>query len=262
MAFAAARYRYVMARAHYWSLCLFLLPCTDVPRRSIVGGSPVSPDAVAVSPDEIAGRGHFIHDSPAQTDDGDVNAVIEIPSGTTGKFEVDDGDGRIHWRRDREHGGRREVDYLPFPVNYGMVPRTLGQDGDALDIIVLGRTFERAHIAKTRVIGVLAMGDETGRDDKLIAVPVELELRNGFSRLHELDELDVLYPGLRQILVLWFSNYWGEGATQVLGWGDAEDAALILEEAKLRYQPPARIARPAATDPHPRALSPFAALDR
>jgi inorganic pyrophosphatase len=239
---------------------LLALPCTDVPRRAVVGGAPVSAGAIALDPDTILGSGHFNHDFPAQPGAGEVNVVIEIPSGTTGKFEVDDDDGRLHWQRDREHGGRREVDYLPFPVNYGMVPRTLAQDGDTLDAIVLGRTFERAHIAKARVIGVLAMADEAGRDDKLIAVPTEPELQNGFSRLHDLAELDVQYPALRTILDLWFSHYWGKGATAVLGWGDAAEAAEILEQAKLRYE--GRTARPAAAGPRPRAPSPSVALAR
>jgi inorganic pyrophosphatase len=205
------------------------------PYRRIVGGAPVSRDVFAMDDMTIVGRGHFVHDLPAGNDDGSVNAVIEIPSGTTGKFEVGD-DGVMRWARDREHGGPRDVDYLPFPVNYGMVPRTLGDDGDPLDIVVLGRGFERAHVARVRVIGVLAMADDGGRDDKLITVPLEASLQNGFSRLTDLEGLDAGYPELRTIMTLWFSNYWGAGATKVLGWGDASEALQILETAKLRYE--------------------------
>jgi inorganic pyrophosphatase len=223
----------------------------------------VSPNATAVDEETVAGRHHFARGYPPDTADGKVNAVIEIPSGTTAKFEVDDADGWIHWRHDRVTGDRREVDYLPFPVNYGMVPRTLGADGDGLDIIVLGRGLERGHVALTRVIGVLKMGDEAGRDDKLIAVPLESDLANGFSRLRDIHELDEHYPAARTILVLWFSHYWGEGATHVLGWGDAAEAAAILDEAKRRFtlQAVPHLARTTsrgAAAPRPRAPPPFA----
>jgi inorganic pyrophosphatase len=224
---------------------LIWLPCsTGVPYRAVVGGAPVSPRAFAIDGETVVGPIHFSRGSPATNDDGSVNAVIEIPAGTTGKFEVDDDDGALHWRRDRDTGERRVVDYLAFLVNYGMVPRTLADDGDALDIVVLGGVIARGHVARTRVIGVLKMGDDRERDDKLIAVPVEPALENGFSRLHELDELDEHYPESRTILVLWFTNYWGAGATNVLGWGDRDEALAILERAKLtaaaRPMPPAQ----------------------
>jgi hypothetical protein len=158
VAIAATRYSMSVARKHMYCLAaLALLPCSDVPRRAVVGGAPVAPAALAVDDDTVAGRRHYARGYPAD-DSAGVNAVIEIPSGTTGKFEVDDGDGWLHWQRDRDHGGRREVDYLSFPVNYGMVPRTLAGDGDALDIAVLGRGIERGHVARTRVIGVQTGG--------------------------------------------------------------------------------------------------------
>jgi inorganic pyrophosphatase len=200
-------------------IAMTLLPCSHVPHRAIVGGAPVARTAIAIDDETVAGRRHFLRGYPAR-DDGQINAVIEIPSGTTAKFEVDER-GRIAWQHDRDDDTRREIDYLPFPVNYGMVPRTLGGDGDALDIVVLGRGIERAHVAKTRVIGVLKMschgqmGDAAERDDKLIAVPTEAGLANGFSRLHDLDELDAGYPAVREILELWFANYWGAGRTRV-----------------------------------------------
>lgn len=247
----------------FWLGALALLPCSDVPRRAVVGGAPVAPAAFAVNDETVVGRRHYARGYPAE-DGADVNAVIEIPSGTTAKFEVADGDGWMHWAHDRDHGGRREVDYLPFPVNYGMVPRTLAGDGDALDIAVLGRGMERGHVARTRVIGVLKMGDDAERDDKLIAVPVEDEWSNGFSRLRDINEVDELYPAARAILVLWFSHYWGEGATHVLGWGDAVEAAAILDEAKRAFRQASRERRTPhdAAGPHLRAPLPFVARAR
>jgi inorganic pyrophosphatase len=210
------------------------LPCTGVPVRAVVGGAPVAPSAVAIDAETVAGAAHFWRGFPAG--DGDaVAAVIEIPCGTTGKFEVADDDGWLHWQHDRETGARRAIDYLAFPVNYGMVPRTLAEDGDALDIVVLGAGIERGRVARTRVIGVLEMGEPGERDDKLIAVPTDAELANGFSRLRDLPELDASYPAARAILELWFANYWGAGRTHVLGWGDAAAAAAVLEASKRAF---------------------------
>ena len=107
----------------------------------------------------------------------------------------------------------------------------LPADGDPLDVLVLGRGIERAAVARTRIIGVLEMQHDGVRDDKLIAVPLDEELVNGFSRLRELEQLDAHYPESRAILVLWFSNYWGAGNTEVVGWGNAAEANAILDAA-------------------------------
>lgn len=241
---------------------LLWLHCLGVPRRAVVAGAPVSARAVAVDDETVVGLRHFSRGYPAQNADHSVNAVIEIPTGTTAKFEVDERDGRLRWSLRREDGQRREIDYLAFVVNYGMVPRTLADDGDPLDIVVLGRGLERGHVAHTRVIGVLKMADGDRRDDKLIAVPVEAGLQNGFSRLHDLHELDAHYPASRYILLLWFSNYWGTGATTVIGWGDAAEAAAILEASKLAISAGARNQRLVASDPRRPTRAPFGELAR
>lgn len=191
------------------------------------------PAAFVVDQETIFGLRNLSNGHPARNDDESVNAVVEIPSGTTAKFEVDD-KGVLRWARKREDGRRREIDYLAFPVNYGMVPRTLAEDGDPLDVLVLGRGLERAAVVRTRMIGVLKMGHDGIRDDKLVAVPIEGDTRNGFSDLTDIHELDLRYPASRDILVLWFSNYWGRGATHVLGWGDADEASTILDRALTR----------------------------
>ncbi|MBA3396440.1 MAG: inorganic diphosphatase [Deltaproteobacteria bacterium] len=240
-------------------LCLAPYPCSRaVPSRAIVGGAPVTPDALALDGDTILASRHLSRGYPAVNPDGSVNAVVEIPSGTTAKFDVDEDAGTLRWARKREDNTRREIDYLAYPVNYGMVPRTLAADGDPLDIIVLGRGIERAHVTPTRIIGVLKMAHDDTRDDKLIAVPLEAALHNGFSRLRDLGELDEDYPETRHILVLWFSHYWGKGATEVVGWGDAAEAKAILDDAMTKVSSPAagRTAPPGSRDLRPRGAPP------
>lgn len=246
----------------FWLVVLASLPCTGVPVRPIVGGAPVAASAFALDAETVIGGAHFWRGYPAGEGDA-VAAVIEIPCGTTGKFEVADGDGWLHWQHDRETGARRAIDYLAFPVNYGMVPRTLAEDGDALDIVVLGAGIARGRVVRTRVIGVLEMGEPGERDDKLIAVPTDAGLANGFSRLRDLRELDASYPAARAILELWFANYWGAGRTHVLGWGDAAAATAVLEASKHAFDADRAggvlsavpTARPGAAAPRPRAWS-------
>jgi inorganic pyrophosphatase len=204
--------------------------------RAIVGGAPVARESVALDDETVLVAG--AQALPARNPDASVNALIEIPAGTTAKFELDG--NHLRWQKRREDGERRAIDYLPFVVNYGMVPSTLAADGDALDVVVLGRSIERGHSARTRVIGVMMMESDGVRDDKLIAVPLEPEWKNGFSELHDLDELDASYPAARELIETWFSFYWGPGVTHVIGWGDAAEAEDILDDAIVE---PARTAR-------------------
>lgn len=229
-----------------------------VPYRAVVGGAPVAPESLAIDDETIVGPTHYTRGYPPDNPDGSVNAVIEIPAGTTAKFEVSENDGAMRWKKKREDGSRREVDYLPFLVNYGSVPRTLAPDGDPLDIVVLSRGIERGHVARTRVIGVLEMLEEDGEthDDKLIAVPLDPALRNGFSRLHELEELDREYAHVRTILWTWFASYWGPGNTRVVGWGDAARAHAILEAGKRAFTLQAPTTSLAASAPRPVAPLP------
>ena len=224
-----------------------------------MGGAPVAMEAKAVDEETVAGPEHYATGYPTQDKDGAIHAVVEIPAGTVAKFEVDDADGRLKWEHGKRDGLPRAVDYLPYPVNYGMIPRTLAEDGDALDVIVLGRGIERGHVAKTRVIGVVLMVQDDGaRDDKLIAVPLDKPWQNGFSRLRDLPELEEHYPAVREILELWFENYWGPGATNVVGFGNAEEAMDILEAAKREAM--ACSTPRGASGPRPRAPLPSGVL--
>jgi inorganic pyrophosphatase len=93
-------------------------------------------------------------------------AVIEIPKGSTNKYELDKDTGLL--RLDR-------VLYsaVYYPADYGFIPRTYCDDGDPLDVLVLGS--EPVHpltIVEARAIGAMRMRDEKGGDDKIVAVSV------------------------------------------------------------------------------------------
>src|SRR5438132_8221108 len=92
--------------------------------------------------------------------------VIEIPKGSTNKYELDKETGLL--RLDR-------VLYsaVYYPADYGFIPRTFCDDGDPLDVLVLGQepVFPLT-VVEARAIGVMRMRDEKGVDDKIVAVSV------------------------------------------------------------------------------------------
>jgi inorganic pyrophosphatase len=124
-----------------------------------------------------------------------VEAIIEIPMGTQNKYEVDKGKNRIKLNR---------VLYskMTYPAEYGFIDKTLAEDGDPLDILVLAttKTFPGC-IVDARVIGYLDMIDNGDHDQKILAV-VDADRR--FEDINELEDIKDLQ--LREIK-LFFTNY-------------------------------------------------------
>jgi len=168
-------------------------------------------------------------------EDGDVNAVIEIPSGTLEKWELNKSTGQVEW--ELINNKPRMINYIGYPGNYGMIPRTLlskelGGDGDPLDIIVLGPPAERGSVVKCKIIGVLYLADRGEQDDKLIAVSTNSAL----YEVSTLEELNEHYIGVAEIIKLWFTNYKGPGKMDSKGYGDKSSAVDILQSAINEYK--------------------------
>ena len=131
----------------------------------------------------------------------------------------------------------RVVNYIGYPGNYGMVPRTLlskekGGDGDPLDILVLGPSVERGQILKSKIIGVLYLQDRGEQDDKLIAVSIDSPMYG----VNGIDELNNNYKGVIEIVQLWFTNYKGAGKMELKGYGNKKVAIEILKNAINDYK--------------------------
>lgn len=91
-------------------------------------------------------------------------AVIEVPQGSKNKYEVDKETGFL--RLDRVL-----FSAVHYPANYGFIPRTYCDDGDALDVLVLSQVpVHPLTIVTARAIGVMRMRDDKGGDDKIVAV--------------------------------------------------------------------------------------------
>jgi len=106
--------------------------------------------------------------------------VIEIPKGSKVKYELDKKTGLL--RVDRIlHSA------VHYPANYGFLPQTFCEDGDALDALVLGQEeVVPLCIMRARAIGVMTMRDDKGRDDKVIAVHVD---DPEYEHYHDIGEL-------------------------------------------------------------------------
>ena len=97
--------------------------------------------------------------------DNKIKVLIEIPEGSNIKYELNEESGQIELDR-----------ILPtamiYPVNYGLIQETRGEDGDALDALVfLSAKINSGTTVKAKIIGVLEMEDEGGIDHKIVCVP-------------------------------------------------------------------------------------------
>ena len=98
---------------------------------------------------------------------GHFRAVIEIPKGSKIKYELDKATGLLGVDRVLHSA-------VHYPANYGFLPRTFCDDGDPLDVLVLGQEpVVPLCILRARAIGVLTMSDEKGADDKIVAIHVD-----------------------------------------------------------------------------------------
>ncbi len=195
------------------------------PGYQLVPGDPAAciPDTLVYDPNK---KQNLYTDFAARNADGTINAVVEIPQGDVRKFETDVGTGRLIW--ELKKCKKRYIAYLGYPSNYGMVPRTLGLDGDPLDILLIGPPALRGAVPAVKLVGVMRMIDGGDDDDKLIAV-VPGSTFDGMS-LKDLDDAGVL-----AILKTWFESYKGPGEILVTGFGDAAAADKVLADAEANF---------------------------
>src|SRR3989339_736449 len=93
-----------------------------------------------------------------------VNAIIEIPKGSQAKYELDKTSGLLKL-------DRVLFSSVFYPANYGFIPRTLSDDGDPLDILVICSVdVDPLCIIEAKVIGVMEMVDNMEKDEKIVAV--------------------------------------------------------------------------------------------
>ncbi len=121
------------------------------------------------------------HDiSQSRIAEEDFEALIEIPKGCKEKYELDKETGLL--RLDR-------VLYTStvYPANYGFLPLTLADDGDPLDVLVLGNApIYPMTLVRCYPIGVIKMIDGGSLDEKIIAIPFGDPTYNCYRDISEL----------------------------------------------------------------------------
>lgn len=154
---------------------------------------------------------------------GEINTVVEIPKWSTLKIE---------WNRELAcfELDRVEPSIFAKPVNYGFIPRTLDEDGDELDtLIITNEPVPTGVYVKARVIGILNFEDDGEADHKVVCVPADD--RNIGDTINSLDDL---HPSWKQKIEHHFNHYKDlkkPGSTKVLGWSDVEEAKKIIAES-------------------------------
>jgi inorganic pyrophosphatase len=127
---------------------------------------------------------NLLHDIPAGSAE-EMNVIIEIPKFSKNKYEIDKETGLI--ALDRVMHTAQD-----YPFDYGFVPQTLFDDGDALDVVLV-TTYPLAPgiLVKARPIAIMEMVDGGERDDKVVAVPVE---DPRFEHINDLGDLPPHFP--------------------------------------------------------------------
>lgn len=124
-----------------------------------------------------------------------VKAIVEISRGSRAKYELDKESGLLKLDR---------VLYssVHYPANYGFIPRTLGDDHDPLDILVLSQIeIQPLCIVRVKVIGVMRMIDSGEGDDKVLAVAVD------DISVNYIDSIEQLPPHFNSELRHFFEEY-------------------------------------------------------
>jgi len=150
---------------------------------------------------------------------------IEIPKGSRNKYELDKETGLIKF-------DRLLYSSVHYPGDYGFIPRTLADDDDPLDVLVITTeaTFPGC-LMHVRPIGVFEMRDDKGFDEKILCVPVADPLRVDYHslkdvRAHYLREVEHFFMVYKEL----------EGKkTEIIGLNDVARAYEVIEECIQRY---------------------------
>jgi len=175
---------------------------------------------------------HAWHDiSPGEKLPLEFRAVVEIPAGSSVKYELDKETGLIKL-------DRILYSAVYYPANYGFIPQTLAEDDDPLDVLVLCQEpVVPLTLIHARVIGLMTMIDTGKRDHKIISVATQDPEFNSYKEAHEIPEHRLA------MLRRFFLDYKQlEGKTvEVDDIEAAKNAFPVIEQALARYREMRRI---------------------
>ncbi len=160
----------------------------------------------------------------------DVNVIVEVPvGGQPIKYEMD------------KEAGVLVVDrflYTPmtYPGNYGFVPHTLSEDGDPIDVLVCNtRQLVPGCVINVRPIGALTMEDDSGMDEKIVAVP-SAHLTKRYEGVHDYSDLPQITLQQIQHFFEHYKDLEPGKWVKIGGWQDAAAARRMIRNAIGRAQ--------------------------
>lgn len=170
---------------------------------------------------------NILHDiNPGEKMPEEFITVVETTKGSRNKYEIDKETGLIALDR---------VLYSPFhyPFDYGFIPQTHWDDGDAVDVllVVQDSTFPGCMVP-SRPIGVMYMVDSGENDEKIVAVPVK------DPRMAHIKSLDDLGEHFQKEVAHFFEHYkdlQGKKVT-VKGWGSKAEAVKVIKKGMQMYK--------------------------
>lgn len=153
-------------------------------------------------------------------------AVIEIPKGNKSKYELDKATGMLKLDR---------ILYTSthYPANYGFIPRTLADDGDPLDVLVLcTETLQPMCLVECYPIGVFTMIDGDELDEKIIAIPFEEPQMNQWKDITDLPKH--IYTEIQHFFSVYKSLEHTEVSIQEVE--NADEAKRIIQKCLESYR--------------------------
>lgn len=164
---------------------------------------------------------------PGDYKNGLLNTVVEIPEGSILKVE---------WDRKRAAFmlDRVEPSIFAKPCNYGFIPKTLDDDGDELDtLIVCAEPLPTGIWLEAKIIGIMNFEDDDEMDHKVVVVPADD--RNTGDSINTLADLGERWKQKVEHHFTHYKDLKKPGSTKVLGWGDVEAAKQCIAECIERY---------------------------
>jgi inorganic pyrophosphatase len=160
----------------------------------------------------------------------DVNVIIEVPiGGEPIKYEMDKAAGTLFVDRFLHTPMR-------YPGNYGFVPHTLSADGDPVDVLIANtRPLVPGAYINVRPVGVLKMEDESGGDEKIIAVP-STKLTKRYVHVQHYGDLPKITLEQIQHFFEHYKDLEPGKWVKLIGWGDKAEAHLLINQAIERAQ--------------------------
>ena len=157
-----------------------------------------------------------------------VEAVIEIPKDTNVKYEFD---------YDFELLRVDRILNVPFvyPSHYGYIPKTLAEDGDCLDVLIISDfNLIPGCIIKGKVIGVLLMEDEKGIDHKIICVPAD-DVDKKSTTTQSLDDINSSHLKKIEYFFEHYKDLEKDKWVKVIRWGTIQEAQDIITKSQLDF---------------------------